>query len=144
MDFSREPYVRIYPGVGKTSQQWGFFGRQLMDALVRDADRAGVLELDATMVADSLEAAVAAALRCPDPAWVGEHLPKLIDHGAVVLVKEHYLIVMRYHEAQYEGTHSSTTTLLSRRKKRDTERAIELGLISPPQWYLDLQEKKAG
>ncbi len=149
MDFSRTPYVKIYSGVSPTSTLWGFFGRMLMDALVKAADRAGVIDLPPELRGD-LHAAVASILGCPDVAWVREHLPKIMEHGSVVHITldgddgdAEYLVLMRYHEGQYANMDPSFSTMWSKRKRRDTERAIDLGLIEAPFWWREKEEGAA-
>lgn len=140
MDFTNTSYVRIYVPPSPTGRLWGFFGRMLMDELIKRSDRAGVIEL-APELAEDLAAAVAVAIDCPDVDFVREHLPKLTSHGAAVQ-KGHYLVLPRYHEGQYATAHRNQRTKDSRAKLADTERAIALGLIKSPRWYLDRQATK--
>lgn len=134
MDFSNEPYVRIYTTVTPTARSWGFFGQCLMDALIRHADRAGVIDLESELVDLSVEMAVAVAVGCPDVAWVAEHLPSLIKTGSVHVVKhgeDTYLFLPRYFEAQTatQSTGQSNRNYSAKRKAR--ERAERLGLLAP-------------
>lgn len=143
MDFSREPFVRIYTGVTPTARTWGFWGRVLMDELVKHADKAGVVELPGELQED-LPVAVASVVGCEDIEWIRKYLPKLLDHGAAQVRGEgQYLVLTRYHEAQYSNVDSNFSNTCSRRKKRDTERAIELGLIAPPFWWTEREEGAA-
>ena len=150
MDFSREPFVKIFTTVSPTARLWGFHGRQLMDALVKVADKAGIIDLPEELRED-LAAAVASVLGCPDVAWVREHLPKLMEHGSAEEivgesmsttgvddgVEPHYLVLTRYHEAQYGGVSKTLSNAMSDRKRKDTDRAIELGIIEPPFWWTE-------
>lgn len=165
MDFSREPHVRIYPKGTQTSAIWGFHGRQLMNALVGVADRAGVIELphELSELKGDLEAATAGVLDCPDVVYVREHLPKIMEHGAVrhvtverevekeaadgnkriEMVVFHYLVLDRYHEAQYGNVNKTLSNMLSERKRKDTDRAIKLGLIESPFWWTEKEVEGA-
>lgn len=153
MDFTKEPHVRIYTTVSPTARLWGFFGRALMDQLVKAADRAGVIELPEELKGD-LPAAVASAIHCPNTTWMREWLPKIMEHGAarhVVIENDdedgpeeaHYLVLTRYHEAQYATISKTLSNTMSERKRKDTERAIELGIIEPPFWWTDREEEGA-
>lgn len=131
MDFSNEPYVRIYTTITPTAKSWGFFGRCLMDALIRHADRAGVIELEGELVDLSVPMAVAVAVGCPDVAWVETHLPSLVETGSVVFVEHEdgtYLFLPKYFEAQTatQSTAQSQRNYGAKRKAR--ERAQRLGL----------------
>ncbi len=134
MEFGNEPFVRIYTTVSPTARLWGFFGRCLMDQLVKVADRAGVIDLPAEL-ADDLDAAVASVIHCPDTSWIREYLPKLMEHGSVVhreVEGSHYLVVPRYHEAQYCKSSVAQSKRNYEAKKRAIERATALGLIESP------------
>ncbi len=134
MDFGNEHSVRIYPKVSPTARLWGFFGRCLMDQLVKTADRAGVIDLPDELV-DDLHAAVASTIHCPEVDWVRNFLPKLMEHGAVIhreVEGKHYLVLPRYYEAQYCKINTTASKRASDAKKRDVERATSLGLIELP------------
>lgn len=128
MDFQNERHVRIYPAVTETTRAWGFWGRVLMDQLVKSADLAGVVDLDPNVAHDDLGAAVAFAIGCPDPVWVSERLPLLLEDGAVV-VQDNSLFLPRYFEGQYSTTSASLSRKQYDRKKRDLQRARDLGLV---------------
>lgn len=144
MDFTKEPHVRIFTTVSPTARTWGFFGRMLMDALIKAADRAGVVDLAPELVGD-LPRAVASAIHCEDIEWVRTHLPRLMEGPvpAVELRKEVYLVLPRYHEGQYSNIDPLFSTAASRRKFRDTERAIHLGIIEMPFWMKPDKENVA-
>jgi hypothetical protein len=151
MDFTREPFVKIYTTVSPKARLWGFHGRQLMNALIVAADKAGVIDLPAELRED-LPAAVASVLGCPDAAWVREHLPKIMEHKSVEEmigepdddgVEPHYLVINRYHEGQYGGVSKTLSNAMSERKRKDTDRAIELGIIEPPFWWTEKEEGAA-
>lgn len=131
MDFSNEPYVRIYTSVTPRSRLYGFWGRVLMDELVKHSDRAGVIDLPEEFL-DDLPMAVASVIGCDDVEWVRKHLPKLmLDPSPSVVQKDRYLLIPRYRDAQYGTTHPKMSAKLSRKKKADIERAEGLGLIEP-------------
>lgn len=144
MDFSRTPHVRIYTEYSDTGKLFGFFGRALMDALIKHANRAGILKLSTELLprtkrkklrAEEISHAVAVAIDCPDPNFVRENLPLLLQLEAVRCVAP-VLVLPRYHEGQYTTIHRSLSTAESNRKRQDTEEAIEAGWIEPPQWWL--------
>jgi len=135
MEFHNEPFVRIYTTVSPTARLWGFFGRCLMDQLVKAADRAGVIDLPEELAAD-LPAAVASLIHCEDTAWVRKYLPKIMEHGSVAHAERdgsHYLVIPRYHDGQYCNMGGAQSKRNYESKKRDTERAISLGLIEAPE-----------
>ncbi len=102
-----------------------------MHELVRKADRAGVIFLPEDLK-DDLPAAVSVMIDCPDVDWVREHLPKLMDHGAVVLSEDgHRLILTRYCAAQYAGISTALSKKMSERKQREMAEALDRGDIEP-------------
>ena len=138
MDFSRTPHVRIYTAVSPTAKLWGFYGRLLMEQLVKAADRAGVIPLVPELREGDVARAVAFAIGCPDVEWVAEHLPKLLADEAVAQSDDgEVLVVTKYHEAQYCKGDKGTNNKMSDRKIKDTRAAIEAGYIAAPEWYRD-------
>lgn len=130
MEFSDEQYVRIYTGISDSGRIHGFFGRVLLEQLIKSADRAGVVELSESLV-ESLPVAVAAAVGCPDVAFVAEHLPKLLadPSPSVVFREPRYLVIPRYIEAQTCPASRRHSYVLSRDRTRAYERAQEIGLF---------------
>lgn len=140
MDYTNASYVRIYTDVSTKATTYGFFGRALMDSLVKFADRAGVMELPEDLVGD-LPTAVASVIGCDDVEWVEQYLPRLMKgpHASVELhrivdksdgVEKSVLWLPRYIDAQYSGTNASFSTKMSRKKTADIARATEqLGLV---------------
>jgi hypothetical protein len=131
MDFSREESVKIYRTDSATARVWGFFGSVLMHEIVRRADRAGVIYLPEL---SDLFVSVAAALDCPDVKFIADNLPKLLMHGAV-RHQDDALIVEKYHEAQYTVQATTVSSAVSKRKRKDVQKAIDKGLINPPFWW---------
>lgn len=133
MNFSEEPHVRIYTTVSPTSRTWGFFGRMLMDALVKVSDSAGVIELPEELLED-LPTAVASVLACPDVEWVEKYLSKLMTgpRPSVELRQERFLVLPRYIEAQYAKVSPNCSARMSRKKSKDIAQAVESGLIDAP------------
>lgn len=129
MDFSNEPYVRIYTTVTPNGRVWGFWGRVLMDELVKHADRAGVIDLPESLL-DDLPTAVASVIGCEDIEWVRKYLPKLMakPDPSLVLCKKKYLFLPRYNEAQYSPRSPAFSVKMSQKKTKDMDRARELGL----------------
>ncbi len=141
MDFSQNPHVRIYTTVTPTAKLWGFYGRVLMEQLVKAADRAGVIPLVPELRERDLSNAVAFAIECPDVEWVTEHLPKLLADEAVVESDDGaVLVVTKYHEAQYSNVEKSLSNKLSESKRKDTQAAVEAGYIEAPEWYTEREE----
>src|SRR5690606_20237940 len=106
VNFSDEDFVRIYVRFSATARIWGFFGRMLMDAMVKAADPAGIVWLPEDVeLLDDRFLALASVLECPDVGWVREHLPKIEEHGAVIYEQledgRHYFFIPRYYSAQY-------------------------------------------
>ena len=132
MDFSNEPYVRIYTTITPTGRAWGFFGRCLMDQLIRVADRAGVIDLDPELADLSLDMAVAVAIECGEPEWVKQHLPSLMATDSV-RVMEHdgcvYLFLPKYIEAQTTNQSKSQSSRNYNEKRKAMKRAAEMGFI---------------
>lgn len=134
MDFSNEPYVRIYTTITPTARSWGFFGRCLMDALIRHADRAGVIELQGELCDLSVEIAVAVAIDCPEVSWVEQHLPALLRTDSVRVVKHEgaaYLFLPRYFEAQTATQSKEQSNRNYGAKRRARDRAVQIGLLAP-------------
>ena len=145
MNFSRTPYVRIYTETSDTGKLLGFFGRALMDALIKAANRAGVLKLSAELTpstrrkklqAEEITHAVAVAIGCPDHDFVLKHLPLIMQVGAAETRGPTVLVLPRYHEAQYALIDKSHSSMESERKTRDTREAIENGWIEAPAWWV--------
>lgn len=142
MDFSDEPSVKIYTTETLTVRSWGFWGTVLMEQLVKKANRAGVIELDGDMLKSmGLPSVVAAVIGCGqnEVAWVEEYLPCVLEHGSVQQIEgksgKPYLVVTRYHEAQYGKVGNKLSKRLSAQKLRDTEAAGREGLIDKPRWW---------
>lgn len=142
MDFESEPFVKIYTTESPTVRYWGFWGAVLMEQLVKKANRAGVLEVpQALFDEEDLAPAVAGLIGCGHDSvdWVRKHLPGLLDHGALSIVvardDKRYLVITRYHEAQYNGVGQKFSKRWSAQKIRETELAIELGIIESPFWW---------
>lgn len=132
MDFSNEPYVRIYTTITPTGRAWGFFGRCLMDQLIRAADRAGVIDLDPELSDLSLEMAVAVAIECGDTEWVKRHLPSLMATDSVQVMTHDgrtYLFLPKYIEAQTTNQSKSQSSRNYNEKRKALKRASELGFI---------------
>lgn len=147
MDFETEPFVKIYTTETPTVRYWGFWGTVLMEQLVKKANRAGVISLP-TALREDLSAAVAAIVGCGSEhiEWVRKYLPPLLEHGAVREVEDEtgkYLVITRYHEAQYSGIDPKFSKKWSAQKLKDTDDAIEANRIEPPTWWKALEEKKS-
>jgi hypothetical protein len=145
MDFENEPFVKIYTNETPTVRYWGFWGTVLMEQLVKKANRAGVIELPGDLSHD-LCAAVAGIIGCGSEhiEWVRKYLPSLLDHGAVTEIEENdtkYLVLSRYHEAQYGGVDVKFSKRWSAQKQKETEAAVEAGVIEPPFWWKDSVKK---
>lgn len=115
----------------------GFFGRCLFEQIIKNANRAGILKLDAEMAAKDVAYAVAGAIYCDDHTqikWVREHLPRLMDgpFPCVVLKvvnKQYFLVIPNYRKAQYTSLGGLLSARLSKQKRKDVEEAARLGLL---------------
>lgn len=129
MDFSCTPHVRIHTEISDTGRYLGFFGRCLLDQFMKACNLAGVLILSSDFQ-DDLPAAVAVAIDCPDPDWVREHLPRLLERKVIVLTDDKKALVMpRYLAGQYGGVKNVLSRKLSVQRVRDLEEAETNG------WY---------
>ena len=140
MDFSTEPYVKIYSRETPTARYWGFWGVVLMEQLVKKANRAGVVALPQALVEEGdLAAAIAGVIGCGQDSveWVRKYLPPLLEHGALREAigpdeETTYLVLTRYHEAQFGGMDTKFSKRWSAQKLKDTEEAVALGIIDQP------------
>ena len=148
MDFDSEPFVKIYTTETPTVRYWGFWGTVLMEQLVKKSNRAGVVALPFSTLNESGDyaPAIASVIGCGQGSvdWVREHLPPLLEHGSVRHVvgkdEEHYLVLTRYHEGQYGGIEPKASKKFSAQKIKDTDDAIENGLIDPPFWHRSIEK----
>ena len=147
MDFENEPFVKIYTTETPTVRYWGFWGTVLMEQLVKKANRAGVISLP-TALGEDLCAAIAGIIGSGQENidWVRKYLPGLLEHGAVQEGEDangKYLVLTRYHEAQYKGIDPKFSKKWSAQKLKDTEEAVESKRIASPFWK-PVEEKKTG
>jgi hypothetical protein len=150
MDFESEPFVKIYTAESPTVRYWGFWGAILMEQLVKKANRAGVLEIPAALHDEKdLAPAVAGVIGCGHDGvdWVRKHLPSLLDHGALIVIEgtdgKKYLVITRYHDAQYSSIDTRFSKRWSVQKIKETGEAIDLGIIEPPFWWKTEKENVA-
>lgn len=142
MDYPNTPHVRIHTDITPTGRYLGFFGRCLMDQLLKTCNRAGILKLPGELKDDPY-AAVAVAIDCPDVEWVREYLPRLEARSSVRWVDDKRILVLpNYHEGQYSTINGPLASRLSKQKFADTEEAMEHGWIEKPQWLIDHEDRK--
>lgn len=143
MDFSNTPHVLVHTEISPTGHYLGFFGRCLVDQLLKCCNRAGVLILPEEL-RDDPPAAVAVAISCPDIDWVRVHLPRLLEREVVALSKDGAaLILPRYHDGQYGNMSPSLMSRMSRMKYVDTEFALKKRWIRRPRWYKEKLARSA-
>lgn len=146
MDFENEPFVKIYTTETPTVRYWGFWGTVLMEQLIKKANKAGVIELPSSLLEDDdLVPAIASIIGCgQDIEWVRKHLSGLMEQSIKRVVGNDgrsFLVISRYHDGQYGGIDPKFSKRWSAQKIKDTEEALENGLIEPPFWRKTVIEK---
>jgi hypothetical protein len=94
MDFTNEPYVRLYTRDTLTWKRFNWQAKAIVPLLFRRLDRSGTLDLDGM---DPV-GAVAIASELP-PEVIAEGLPKLLELGVLEL-RGDFLVAPRFLEAQ--------------------------------------------
>ena len=116
MDWSNERYVRLYTRDSVTWSLWAWEARALFCFLLRKVDRAGVIDIGS----HSPERALAAIVGMP-VAVVAEHLPALLDSGAIEIAGA-AMVMPNYIEAQEAKSSDKQRQSESRARRRDRAR----------------------
>jgi len=131
--YENNPYIRAFRDVHPMASLWGFFAQCLYQRLELVADYAGVLELPA-IVGGDLHRGIAMLIGCDDVEWVERYLAKLMakPNPAVIHVQtgdKHFVVLTTYLEAQNRSQGNAGSARRTRKRQRDYQRAIELGLM---------------
>ena len=131
--YESNPYIRAFRDVHPMAALWGFFAQCLYQRLELIADYAGVLELP-SVVGGDLPRGVAMLVGCDDVEWVERNLTKLMlkPDPAIVHAQigdKHFLVLTTYWEAQNRSQGNAGSARRTRKRQRDYQRAVELGLM---------------
>lgn len=126
MDWSDEPWVKLYTRDTATLMAVRWQGRLVLWELMRKVDRAGVLDVEADSD-EERDALVAELLRLPHEVCA-EGIARLIRYGVVVAQPGH-LVLANFIEAQEAASSDKQRQRERRARRKDRARAAKEGLI---------------